>query len=90
MKDLNRLKQELLIMKTEGIKPNYAELARLHNCDYRTVKKYNNGYEGKPTTRDKESRLDKYKEEIKTKLELPGSTIKGTYGFFKEKDDFER
>ena len=32
----------------------------------------------------------KYKEEIKTKLELPGSTIKGTYGFFKEKDDFER
>ena len=90
MKERNKLKQELLIMKTNNIKPNYSELARLHNCDRRAVKKYDNGYEGKPTTWDKESRLDKYKEEIKTKLELPGSTIKGTYVFFKEKDDFER
>ena len=87
MKDLNRLKQELLIMKTEGIKPNYAELARLHNCDYRTVKKYNNGYEGKPINRIKKSKLEKYKEDIKTKLELPGSTIKGTYEYFKSNDE---
>lgn len=87
MKDLNRLKQELLIMKTEGIKQNYAELARLHNCDYRTVKKYNNGYEGKPINRIKKSKLDKYKEDIKTKLELPGSTIKGTYEYFKSNDE---
>ena len=87
MRELNKLKQELLIMKTNNIKPNYAELARIHNCDYRTVKKYDNGYEGKPTTREKESKLDKYKEEIKSKLELPGSTIKGTYEFFKEKDN---
>ena len=67
MRELNKLKQELLIMKTNNIKPNYAELARIHNCDYRTVKKYDNGYEGKPTTRNKESRLDKYKDEIKIK-----------------------
>ena len=40
MRELNKLKQELLIMKTNNIKPNYAELARIHNCDYRTVKKY--------------------------------------------------
>ena len=56
-------------MKTNNIKPNYSELARLHSCDRRTVKKYDNWYEGKPTTRDKESKLDKYKEEIKSKLE---------------------
>ena len=87
MRELNKLKQELLIMKTNNIKPNYAELARIHNCDYRTVKKYDNGYEGKPTTIEKESKLDKYKEEIKSKLELPDSTIKGTYEFFKEKDN---
>ena len=87
MKELNKLKQELLIMKTENIKPNYSELARLHECDRRTIKKYNEGYEGKPVKRNKESRLDKYKEEIKTKLELPGSTIKGTYEYFKNKDD---
>lgn len=87
MKELNKLKQELLIMKTENIKPNYSELARLHDCDRRTVKKYNEGYEGKPLNRNKESKLDKYKDEIKNKLELPGSTIKGTYEYFKSKDD---
>lgn len=38
MRELNKLKQELLIMKTNNIKPNYAELARIHNCDYRTAK----------------------------------------------------
>ena len=38
MRELNKLEQELLIMKTNNIKPNYAELARIHNCDYRTEK----------------------------------------------------
>ena len=28
------------IIKQEGIKPNYAEIARRWNCDYRTVKRY--------------------------------------------------
>ena len=74
-------------MKTQRIKPNYAELARLHECDYRTVKKYNNGYEGKPKNRAKESRLDKYRNDIKNKLLLPGSTIKGTYEYFNEQDN---
>ncbi len=87
MKNLNKLKQELIILKTENMKPNYSELARLHNCDRRTVNKYDNGYEGKPKNRNKESKLDKYKEDIKTKLELPGSTIKGTYEYFKEIDN---
>ena len=87
MKNLNKLKQELMILKTQNIKPNYSELARLHNCDRRTVKKYDNGYEGKPKNRNKESKLDKYKEDIKTKLELPGSTIKGTYEYFKDIDN---
>ena len=87
MKNLNKLKQELMILKTQNIKPNYSELARLHNCDRRTVKKYDNGYEGKPKNRNKESKLDKYKDDIKTKLELPGSTIKGTYEYFKGIDN---
>ena len=38
MKELNKLKQELLIMKTENIKPNYSELARLRECNRRTIK----------------------------------------------------
>ena len=86
MKEINKLKQELMILKTNGIKPNYSELARLHNCDRRTIKKYDEGYEGKSKTRNKSSKLDKYEEDIKSKLDLPGSTIKGTYEFFKYKD----
>lgn len=85
MKELNKLKQELMILKTNGIKPNYSELARLHNCDRRTIKKYDEGYEGKSKTRNKSSKLDKYEEEIKLKLNLPGSTIKGTYEFLNKK-----
>ena len=73
MKEINKLKQELMILKTNGLKPNYSELARMHKCDRRTVKKYDNGYKGKPKTRKKRSRLDKYEEEIKLKLELPGN-----------------
>ena len=36
-----KLKQELLIMRTLQTKPNYSELARIYKCDRRTVKKYN-------------------------------------------------
>ena len=64
MEKFYQLKQELLVMKTNNIKPNYSELARIHKCDRRTVKKYDNGYEGKPINRNKESKLNKYKEEI--------------------------
>ena len=37
-----KLRQELLVMETLNIKPNYSELARIYECDRRTVKKYNN------------------------------------------------
>ena len=86
MREKNKLKQELMILKKNELKPNYSELARIHKCDRRTVKKYDNGYGGKPKTRKKRSRLDKYEEEIKSKLELPGTTIKGTYEYFKQKN----
>lgn len=39
-----KLRQELLVMETLNIKPNYSELARIYECDRRTVKKYNEGY----------------------------------------------
>ena len=87
MKEINKLRQELMIMKTLDIKPNYSELARIHKCDRRTVKKYDEGYEGKPVHKEKVSRLDKYKDEIKQKLDLIGSTVSGTYQYFKQKDE---
>ena len=34
-----KLRQELLVLKTLNIKPNYSELSRLYGCDRRTVQK---------------------------------------------------
>ena len=87
MNKIIKMKQELIILKTLGIKPNYSELGRNYNIDRRTVKKYNDGYEGKSKTRIKISKLDKHIDEIKEKLDLPGSTIYGTYQYIKEKDN---
>ena len=70
-------------MNELDIKPNYSELARKFKCDPRTVKKYNNGYEGKPKTRKRNSKLEKYKSEIKEKINYVGATIKGVYEYMK-------
>lgn len=85
MKNIKELRKELVIMKELEIKPNYAELARKYNCDYRTVKKYNEGYEGKSKIRQRKSKLDKYKEEISEKINKAGANKKGVYEYFKDK-----
>lgn len=41
---IEKIKQELLVMKTLNIKPNYSELSRIYKIDRRTIKNYNNGY----------------------------------------------
>ena len=33
------IKERMILMKQDDIKPNYAELAKQYGCDYRTVKK---------------------------------------------------
>ncbi len=40
MKNLDALKRNLEYFKETGMKPNYSALARIYDCDYRTVKKY--------------------------------------------------
>lgn len=84
---MNELRKELVIMNELGIKPNYAELARKYQCDPRTVKKYNNGYEGKSKKRKRTSKLSKYKDEIKEKINYVGATKTGVYQYMKEKYD---
>ena len=79
--ELDKLRKELVILDGLDIKPNYAQLARKHNCDWRTVKKYHNGYEGKSKTRIKLSKLDKYKDIIKEKFTLSGVTISAVYQY---------
>ncbi len=79
------LKGELAVMDSLGIKPNYAALGRKYDMDWRTVKKYHNGYKGKPQSRNKGSKLDQYKEEISDKLSIKRLTVKGVYEFMVKK-----
>lgn len=84
------LKGELAVMDNLGIKPNYAALGRKYGMDWRTVKKYHEGYEGKPSTRNKGSKLDAYKQEITDKLTIRRITVRGVYEFMVKKYGVER
>lgn len=84
------LKGELAIMDSMNLKPNYAALGRKYGMDYRTVKKYHNGYEGRPKTRNKKSKLDYYRTEIVDKLKIKRLTVKGVYEFMVKKYGIER
>lgn len=81
---MEELRRELLILRQFNLKPNYAELARKYHCDWRTVKKYNCGYLGKPKNRYKGSTLDKYKDIIIEKINKPGVTKKAVYEYLKD------
>jgi len=76
--------KQIEIIKEAGIKPNYSELSRMYGVDRRTVKKYFEGYEGRPTKRNKPSKLDKYYYEIKAMLLREGITIRAVYEKLKE------
>ena len=72
-------------MSSMGLKPNYTYLGRKYNLDPRTIKKYFNGYEGKPSHRNKPSKLEEYDEIIKEKLLIPGVTKAAIFFFLQEK-----
>lgn len=84
---IKELGQELLIMKTLSIKPNYSELSRKYKIDRRTIKKYNEGYSKENIKRTRKSKLDSLKDEIEEKLELPGLTITGLYQYFSKNNN---
>jgi transposase len=75
------LKIQLKILRLSKVKPNFSELARQYNLDRRTVKKYYDGYEGKPTHRNKRSKLDQYQKLIEQKLQIKGTNVKSVYEF---------
>lgn len=84
------LKGELAVMDNMGIKPNYAALGRKYGMDWRTVKKYHNGYEGRPKNRNKGSKLDAYRNEIVDKLQIKRLSVQGVYEFMVKKYGVER
>ena len=72
---------QLKILKMNESKPNFSELSRMYDVDRRTVKKYYDGYEGKPAHHNKSSKLDMYEPLIKDKLSIKGTTVKAVYEF---------
>lgn len=78
---------QLKILKMSDSKPNFSELARMYDMDRRTVKKYYDGYAGKPAHHAKSSRLDEHESLIRNKLSIKGTTMKAVYEFiFSEVD----
>ena len=82
---INNLRGELSIMDSLDIKPNYSALARKYDMDWRTIKKYHEGYNGKPETRNKSSRLDYYRSEITDKLKIKRVSKRSVYEFMGKK-----
>ena len=85
MKDA--LVTQLRLLKMSKIRPNFSELARQYDLDRRTIKKYYDGYEGKPEHHNKPSRLDKHYDIIKLKLSLRGANIRAVYEYLIDEVD---
>jgi len=81
------LKGQLEIMKALNMKPNFSQIAKEFGKDWRTVKKYYEGYQGKPGTRNKSSNLDEHYDEIKMKINLVGATGMSVYQYIFNKDN---
>ena len=82
--EILELRKEITVMKTMGIKPCYAALAKEYNLDYRTVKRYYEGYDGKPAHHNKKSKLLEFDEIIKEKMALKGTKVSSLYFFLQE------
>ena len=75
------LQGELSIMDSLEVKPNYAVLGRKYGMDWRTVKKYHQGYRYRPKSQDKPSKPDVRNDEITYKLNIKRVTVRGEYQF---------
>lgn len=76
--------ERMRIMKQDGVKPNYAEIARRWNCDYRTVKRYFEEDVVPKRKITKPSKLDPYRQIIQDKVDM-GCTSASIYHFIKRK-----
>ena len=76
--------ERMKIMKQDGIKPNYAEIARRWNCDYRTVKRYFKQDVVPIRKITRPSKLDPYRTLVEEKVNL-GCTASSIYHFILKK-----
>ena len=74
-----KLLAQLEIYKLTDTKPNFSALSRKYGVDRRTIKKYNDGYEGKPSTREHHSKLDRYEDLIRIKMQIQDVKYRDVY-----------
>lgn len=86
---ISELMKEITIMKTMNIKPNFASLAREYNLDYRTIKRYYDGYDEKPAHHNKKSNLEILDEVIREKMDLKGAKVSSLFFFLQEEYNYE-
>ena len=83
------LRKDITIMKTMQIKPNFSALAKEHGLDYRTVKRYYEGYDGKPAHHNKKSKLIELDSIIEEKLSIKGVKVSALYFFLQEEYNYK-
>lgn len=76
--------ERMKLMKKDGIKPNYAEVARTYDCDYRTVKRYFERDSATFEKREYPSKLDPYRQIIQDKLNI-GCSAHSIFKFIEKK-----
>lgn len=78
-------------MKIKGIKPNYAEISRQYQCDYRTVKRYYNArddsYKKPRKQRIIKKKIDGFEDKIKEKVDYKAPAI-AIYNLLKSKHGY--
>lgn len=78
----DKINTEVNLLKALELKPVYSRIAKKYGVDYRTVKKaYIGGYEEEKVKRKRKSKLDKYRDEITSKLLINRSSMRCVYNF---------
>lgn len=85
----SELRKDITMIKNFDIEPNFASLASKYGMDYRTIKKYYNGYQGKPATHNKPSSLDAHYNLIKEKINYTDCRISSLYFYLKRENIYE-
>lgn len=83
------LRKEITVMKTMSIRPNFSALAKEYNLDYRTIKRYYDGYNGKPSHHNKSSKLLELDNIIEEKMNLKGAKVSALYFFLQEEYNYK-
>ena len=86
---ISELRKEFTMLENFEMKPNFSYLGKKYGLDPRTVKKYYEGYAGKPTTRNKPSTLDSFDSVIEEKMSLDGIKLSSLYFYLKNEKDYK-